>query len=427
MTPTEGEDGAPDRDVVLVTIDCWRHDALQWMPALRDRIEDGGYEAAEAVCAAPATRGAFAAIFAGQHYPHVYAGFNEVRDEVEPLAGVLSDAGYATGGFVGSNPFLSAWRGEFDRFWNDRLDAAPGSGPRERLRGGVSRLRRATNYLRVRGRAPVGTVAARAREWYRKASGPRFLWMHLMEPHAPYLPGARRALGVGPLSVYRAHWRYNRDPDALSDRDRETLRECYRASVAYLDDRIDRVLDFVDEDAAVVVMGDHGEEFDHGAFGHARLYDETVRVPLLARGLPAIAEGDLVRQIDVGATTLSALDLPVPGDWRGRPHDGAARDAFMLNHSPRFGRTYAGIRTERRKLLRTADADTGDLLGRELYDLTADPEERTDRSDELECPDLTERLGSFLDGDGVREGLLERDREDTPAVVEDRLEALGYR
>lgn len=75
--------GAGDPDVVFVTIDCWRHDALQWMPTLREHVDERGYEQAETICAAPSTRGAFGAIFGGNHYPSSPV---PVRTSVQPKA-----------------------------------------------------------------------------------------------------------------------------------------------------------------------------------------------------------------------------------------------------------------------------------------------------------------------------------------------------
>lgn len=418
---------ADGRDVVFVTIDCWRHDALQHMPTLRAHASARGYDQAEAICAAPATRGAFGAIFGGRHYPYVYSGFDEVRNEGASLATALSNAGYATGGFVGSNPFLSAWRGGFDEFWNDRLDTVPDSTVGARARQVVSTLQHGLNFLRFRGRAPATSVLSRAREWYERQSSPRFLWLHLMDPHVPFFAGSRRALRTGPLSVYRSHWRFNRDPETLTAADRETLRQCYRDSLSFLDDQLQRLFELTDDETLVVLMGDHGEEFDHGTVGHARLYDETVRVPLLARGLPSLASGGTVRQLDVGATLLSALGVPVPDSWSGRPHDGDHRDAIMLNHSPQLGKIYTGIRTERFKFVRTTDTDSGRIVDEELYDLTADPEERTDVSAEMDYSELTTRLSSFLDDDRVQDGIREKPRDDVSAVVENRLDALGYK
>jgi len=428
MTGTEPEstvDGEPKRDLVLVTIDCWRHDALAQMPSLRERIATHGYDRAEAVCAAPATRGAFGALFGGRHYPAVYAGFDDIRDDSVSLPAALAAAGYATGGFVGSNPFLSAWAPDFDTFWNDDLDMAQGVGGQS-LGRFASTARRLRNYLRFEGRTPADTVAERASEWYESTAGPRFCWLHMMDAHAPYLPGMRRAIGTGPLSIYRAHWHLNRHPDSLTASDRATLRASYEQSLRALDDKLDRVLEFVDDDARVVFVGDHGEEFDHGVVGHARLYEETVRVPLLARGVPGISDGDVVRQLDLPPTLLSALGRPSPDAWWGRPHESGVRDALLLNHSPRRGRVYAGVRTPQRKLIRTIDPETDRVIETEAYDLDADPTEQRDVSDECDGGALSDRLDEFLARAKIRSNILETDQRSVAPVVEDRLQALGY-
>jgi hypothetical protein len=123
-TERSAADGAGRRDVVLVTIDCWRHDAPARMPVLSELTAD--YERRDAICQAPATRGAFPALLASEYYPQAYTGFDAVSDDVRSLPKVLSEAGYATCGIVGSNPFLSTWSDDFDRFWNDRMDAGTG-------------------------------------------------------------------------------------------------------------------------------------------------------------------------------------------------------------------------------------------------------------------------------------------------------------
>jgi arylsulfatase A-like enzyme len=188
---------------------------------------------------------------------------------------------------------------------------------------------------------------------------------------------------------------------------------------------MDRVLEFVDDDAIVVVTGDHGEEFDHDGYGHARLYDECVRVPLLARGIDAVSGGDTLRQVDLPPTVLSALDSPVPDGWEGRPADGTHRDAFLLNHSPEYGKVYAGLRTEQYKLIHTMDEETLAVEHREGYDVRNDPGEEINRYPDV--PDrLEERLTAFLDREDVAGGLREREF-DTSMAVEDRLSALGYK
>ncbi|WP_135822876.1 sulfatase-like hydrolase/transferase [Halostella litorea] len=419
------------RDVVLVTVDCWRHDAPARMPNLAALTE--GYDRRDAICQAPATRGAFPALLSSKYYPQAYAGFDEVRRDVESLPEVLSAAGYETCGIVGSNPFLSTWGGDFDRFWNDRMDAdADDEGVRGTLRAGASRLRHAYNYLRLRSRVPASEVASRGREWYESRSGPRFLWMHLMDVHVPFFPGLRKGMSEGLVDGYRSHLRFMRDPDSLSAEEYDALERFYWRSVERLDEQIDEVLGFLDDDALVVITGDHGEEFDHGGYGHARPYDECIRVPLLSSPGLAASFGDreTLRHLDVPATIVDAVGCAVPDSWEGAPGDRADPfPAFTLNHSPQFGRTYGAVRTERYKLFKAFDDDTDELVGAEAYDLRDDPGETRNlygQDPPATVRTLESRLDGFLDREDIRSGIHE-DPRNAPEVVEDRLQALGYK
>lgn len=420
------------RDIVLITIDCWRHDAPSRMPTLSALTDD--YERRDAICQAPATRGAFPALLASNYYPQVYSGFDTVKPDVRALPEALSDAGYATCGIVGSNPFLSTWSGAFDHFWNDRMDADnEDSTVREKIRASTSTLRHAYNYLRLESRVPATEVVDRAREWYEDQSGPRFLWMHLMDVHVPFFPGLRKGVDEGLIDGYRSHLRFMRDPDSLSPEEYEALERFYWRSVERLDEQLSEVLGFLDDDAHVVLTGDHGEEFDHGKYGHARLYDECVRVPLLSSpGLSdSFGDSDILRHLDIPATLLDAARCSVPDEWEGAPGDEADPfPAFMLNHSPQFGRTYGGIRTEQHKLFKTFDDETDETVGIEAYDIADDPEETSDLYDRDDPPatitSLERRLDEFLARDGIRSGIHE-DARDAPQAVEDRLQALGYK
>lgn len=418
-----------DRDVVLVTIDCWRYDAIDRMSNLQSHTD--GFVSSEAICAAPATRGAFPAILHGLYYPRAYTDYYTLRSG--GIVEILADNGYATGAVVGSNPYVSPWSEYFDWFWNDRMERSRSdSGLREALRGAGSRLRHAYNYIRLQSRVPAEDVARRARSWYVDQSRPRFLWMHLMDAHIPFLPGLRRGVSTGLLDTYRSHLQYMLDPDKTSDAALETLETLYWQSVQRLDERMGRVLEFVDDDAFVIVLGDHGEEFDHGKYGHARLYDECVRVPLLLSE-PFAGTRDAIprpmRQLDVGPTVLDALGYEVPDDWDGEAVDSAEpRSTFILNHSPMLGRAYAGLRTDGYKLIKTFEEDAETCLGTEAYDLVADEDERIDvYGRDPAVSDLEDRLDRFLDRDNIRSGMLERPSSRRSTAVEDRLRALGYK
>jgi arylsulfatase A-like enzyme len=288
------------------------------------------------------------------------------------------------------------------------------------------------NYLRLRSRVPASEVAGRAREWYGSESGPRFLWMHLMDVHVPFFPGLRKGIDEGLLDGYRSHLRFMRDPESLSTAEYNALERFYWRSVERLDEQLRDVLGFVDDDALVVLTGDHGEEFDHGAFGHARPYDECVRVPLVSSpGLAASLGGrETLRHLDVPASILDAVGCPIPEGWAGSPgREADPCPAFTLNHSPQVGRTYGSLRTERYKLFKTFDEDTDEEVAVEAYDLNSDPGETRDLYDDsppTTVRTLERRLDEFLARDDIRGGIHE-DPRNAPEVVEDRLQALGYK
>ena len=420
-------DDSESPDVVLLTIDCWRHEAPDEMDSFEALTAE--YRRRDAICPAPATRGVFPAILAGQYYPSVYDGFDEIRDGARPLMELLAEAGYSTGGFVASNPFLSAWEPYFDAFWNDGLTLDSSLLP-AKLDAVSETLRNATDYARFRGRVTTTELAERAERWYGRTDGPRFCWLHLMDVHVPFLPGFRRSVESGLVRTLRSHYEFSKHHSEVDEETLATLEALYWECVDFLDEQIGKVFDFIDDDAAVVVVGDHGEEFNHGKYGHARLYDECVRVPLFAS--PAAAEwfsgAEEVRQLDIPATIASNLGLNVPSNWEGAPHGDEARGSYLLNHSPMLNRAYTGIRTEDRKVIETFDAETRRQLRTEAYDLVADPDETKDVSGTVEWEGrLRDELDEFTSAEEIAGNMMEDGTDLHDSTVETRLRTLGYK
>ena len=132
---------------------------------------------------------------------------------------------------------------------------------------------------------------------------PLFLWVHLFEPHEPYVMHPAHPFG-GELPT---------DVDA------------YDSEIAAADEGIGLIVAAVRArrpGAVVIVTADHGEEFgEHGGRYHGTtVYEEQVRVPLVVvgPGVAARASRTVVQTIDLFPTVLSALGIPRPARVRGR-------------------------------------------------------------------------------------------------------------
>ncbi len=132
---------------------------------------------------------------------------------------------------------------------------------------------------------------------------PLFAWVHLFEPHEPYIRHDEQALvdTKAPVDNYDSEVR-------AADAGIGALVQAFRAKRPK---------------AIVMVTADHGEEFnEHGGRYHGTsVYEEQVRVPLVVVG-EGIGRGvrsrTVVQTIDLLPTVLSAWGVPRPARVRGR-------------------------------------------------------------------------------------------------------------
>src|SRR5579885_3670360 len=246
--------------------------------------------------------------------------------------------------------------------------------------------------------ASAATVAAAALADLRAVRGRRFLaYVHFMETHDPYTaapdlrppapPGVSALAAAGKAHALAQAQRGG--GAAASAEDLAYLRALYDAAIRSWDRQLAVLLDGLArlglrDSTVVVVLADHGEEFgEHGWLTHrVHLYDELIRVPLVIAG-PGIPRGRVqtqVQGIDVFPTLAALLGVPLPPGLPGRNALAAAPER------PAFSETAYGI---------AADGAWTDLLAVrappwkliwepgasrfELYDLTQDPGERTNR------------------------------------------------
>jgi arylsulfatase A-like enzyme len=453
---------AGEQSVVLITLDTVRADRVgayapgsgstaSLTPAI-DALARQGILFEQAISSSPWTLPALASVMTGESPRQHGAGWLlRSRDPLArsalrsgpTLARVMQAHGYFTQAFV-TNPFVSVQYGMeqgFDGYEHLTLEA-------ETLKGmGKTPVVRAfTMAFPELGFSDRGeAVTARAVRWLRRHRDERFLlWLHYIDPHAPYVdsedgPGTsfrgdtllnERRAGFSVKHVDIA--RIRSGEIHLSAAERQELIALYDREVRYVDEQVGRVIAELDrldiaEETLVVVLSDHGEEFwEHGGVEHGHtLYDELVRVPFVLRG-PGLAKGarvsGVVRLIDVAPTILDLLGLPPLIGARGvsllsRLRGEHEEPLVAVSESLLFAEEQTAVRTDRSKYVRWAD-------GREeFYDLLTDPSEQRSTA---ACGDLAPVHALFSQAvDGVSGTIL------TSSVVPDPrvhagLRSLGY-
>lgn len=395
----------PKWNVLIVTFDTTRADHIgayghagAKTPAI-DGLAQQGVLFERAYATAPMTLPSHATMFTGLQPPEhglLTNGKGRLPEELVTLSETLSDRGYATGAFTAAFVLDSKFGLEqgFDTY-NDDLSGTP---------------RPADILHRER---PGNVVVDAALAWLKERGGDPFhCWIHLYDPHLPYMPHPQD--GIDPF------------PEAP-----------YDGEIAYADQQLARVLAFLneqklDENTLIVIAGDHGEGLEeHGEHGHGYLlYKSTLQVPLVIVRPGAEARGVRVAEpvslVDLFPTLLDLLELstpqPVTGSSLAGVWQGAAvtpRACFSMTQEPLLDNGWAPLRS-----LTTADWKYVRTPIAELYDLHADPAEATNLAESQ--PDRVAELEAEL---AALEGTL-RPREAAAADLTEAekraLASLGY-
>ncbi len=301
-------------------------------------------------------------------------GVNRREDRLPQAADTLAErfaaAGWATAAFV-TNAYLTAEQGFAQGFERYRYD-------------------------------PVGAaeVTAEALGWLdgREDRRPLFLWLHTIDPHAPYRPGEgyrrRFAPGVadevGTVAHIRSLGRLDGDE---AERVRAAYLALYDAEIAQNDDAFGDLLDGLRElglatSAVVVFTADHGEAFfERGVVGHGwDLHAETVRVPLVV-GRASGGEGRRVSApvelADLAPTLLGAAGIGSAGDlpgrdlWRGGAPARTGGEPVRVLYMQEQGQRWIGAGHGRWKAVARVSSGGGHD-DPTLFDVVADPGETRD-------------------------------------------------
>ena len=297
---------SPYPDILLVTVDTLRADHLsgyghprQTSPNL-DRLFQRSVRFSEARTVEPLTNPSLVSMLTSLH-PHEHGATRNglrMRPGLDSLPKQLEQRGYRTAAIVGNwtlKPKLSGLQEHFEDY--------DGVYTRKRWFG------------MIKGEATAEDITGAAMEWIdahrvARTGRPYFLWVHYVEPHAPYRLQPEFAAQVGITAPGKA-----------------TPQERYDSEIAFVDHHIGRLLAEVEggsrgSGTVVLFAADHGESLgEHGYWGHGRnLYDETLRIPMSVswpgRLTPRAVDAS-VQNLDVAPTLLGLLGANVPPGFEG--------------------------------------------------------------------------------------------------------------
>ena len=352
-------------NLVVLLVDTLRADHLPAYGYARDtapfltRLAAQGvvFEDAQSASAwtAPATASLFTSLYPFQH--KVDTGFmvtsqmreigqeirlNRLPADVTTMPEALQAAGYATFG-IAANVNIGTVMG-FSR--------------------GFSRFRHFAED------APATELGEKARQWARgmRAAQPYFLYMHFLDPHAPYRENA---------------------PWYVAPADPAQAREAaYDSEIRLVDSVIEGLFTELGwaRDTVVVVVADHGEEFgDHGGRGHGQtLFHEMLHVPLIVHAPGRFAPRRVAEPaslLDVLPTLRELAGAPAEPRDEGRslvplleggPQDPERRS--LLAHLLRRDQQDRLLHSVRRGRWKYIEGTRDPAL---MFDLAKDPRERT--------------------------------------------------
>jgi len=302
--------GAPPH-ILLVSVDTLRADHLSSHGYPRptspeiDALLAAGARFSQARTVEPLTGPALASMVTSLH-PHEHGATRNglaMRPNLASFPRALARRGYETAAFVGNWTLRDKLSGLAEHF--DRYEAI---------------LNRKRWFGIAHREATADDLSEEALSWLddflEREARPFLLWVHYVEPHAPY---RLRKEYLEQLGVKAGG-------SVFSPKNR------YDSEIAYVDDRIGELLAEVrqrvdGESLLVVFLSDHGESLgNHGYWGHGRhLYEDTLAIPF---GIvwPGRIEPRVIAApasiLDLGPTLLGLLGQPYPDYLRGHDWSG---------------------------------------------------------------------------------------------------------
>ena len=244
-------------------------------------------------------------------------------------------------------------------------------------------------------------ITERAIKWLanHRHGKPFFMWVHYVEPHAPYRFQKDVAAQVG-----------------LANKSNPSKKERYDTEIAFVDRSIGHFLEKLyryskPENTIIVFASDHGESLgEHNYWGHGRhLYEPTLHIPMgivwKGKIKPGVEDAPATL-LDIPSTLLGLVAKPVPPSFKGFDWapvflngQTAAMDRVTYYQAHKGAvQTKSGIEKGRQRgLLEVGILENGQKevfqvrgMDRLLFDIANDPEELNNLA--AKDQELTERL-----------------------------------
>lgn len=195
--------------------------------------------------------------------------------------------------------------------------------------------------------------------------------------------------------------------------DFETFYRRYLETLLSVDESVGKVMDYLkehnlDKNTLVIYMGDNGFSFgEHGLIDKRHAYEESMRVPMLAKCPSLIKAGSvteaLVQNIDIAPTLLEYAGVSTPPSMQGKSflnvlsgkaqahRDKIFYEYYWEYHFPQTPTMFA-VRTDRYKYIHYYGLWTQN----ELYDLENDPYEMKNLIADPEYKAMTKDLSAQI-------------------------------
>jgi arylsulfatase A-like enzyme/Tfp pilus assembly protein PilF len=400
LFPGAAESQPPAFNVLLITIDTLRYDRVGFLDSRHVRTPNMDALAARSLVFTrafahnPVTLPSHTNILTGAtalyHGVSDNTGF-KLDKRFLTIPQYLRRSGYKTAAFVGAFPLDS--RFGLDQGF-DLYDDNYGT-------------RNEREFFFVE--RPAAKVIAPAMAWIGAQPGKWFAWVHLFDPHQPYLP-----------------------PSPFKE---EYADDLYSGEVAYVDSQLGRLFDFLREKrqlekTVIILTADHGEALgEKGEDTHSYFaYNNTVHIPLFVC-IPGHRPGTFAGNVchaDIFPTLCAVLGLKVPSHVQGESLLGIAaaggrksKEIYFESLTAYLNRDWAPLRG-----LITADTKFIDLPIKEVYDLGKDMGEEHNLAASSKIGPLKDALNRLIKKLRNPQAAIREERVDPE--TQKRLRSLGY-